>query len=438
MHNYGPNPMNKLKKAVNISASFESELDSMAEELSQSQDQLLALFELAQVVRNQLKVENLIQEVIKKLLQLLDGGAAFIIITDKDCDRYYEQFPEGMFDQDRIKKKLQTYPIDLKVPYSKVKNLHNGLDGLPDITYIFEMISRNDERAFLGVVFDTDPISLNPALKLTRAIADQTSVYIENASLQQDIISQTKLQTEMNLAKQVQQSLLPKKLPDFHEYGLDVAIFSRPASIVGGDFYDVIRHDNGKLTFTVGDVVGKGMPAALMMSVAISSIRKLAINLPDPTPERILCRLTKDSYIDFSNAVSFATTFIGQYDLSQRRITYANAGHSPVIYLSKGSKAQLLEADGPAVGVLEDCLCINKQMPLGTNDILVIASDGFYEVQNLEGRQKGIASLMSLVEDARDFNSHDIANYLVEAIEKFGEGQTQADDLTLLVLKGVS
>ncbi len=169
--------------------------------------------------------------------------------------------------------------------------------------------------------------------------------------------------------------------------------------------------------------------------MVLTAIRSKVNFTPDPNPERIMESIMEESYAEFSNAGSFATAFIGQYHASSHQILCANAGHSPVIYCPVGEKPRLLEADGPAIGVLPESMCKSHTLPLEPGSVLIIATDGFNEAQDNKQELFGIDNLLVLAESACKLPAKEISQKFVNAINDFSAGQRQADDQTLIVIK---
>ena len=154
--------------------------------------------------------------------------------------------------------------------------------------------------------------------------------------------------------------------PDTLYCRADIHGVCRPALQVGGDFYDyfVSAKTIGRpFTFAVGDVSGKGLSAALLMAMTRTNLRGNALRTADCTPETILARANEDLYDDFTEVGMMATVLVGQYDPASGMLSYANAGHSPVILCPAGGPARLLEADGPAMGVLPEFTLVKETIP---------------------------------------------------------------------------
>jgi sigma-B regulation protein RsbU (phosphoserine phosphatase) len=251
-----------------------------------------------------------------------------------------------------------------------------------------------------------------------------------------DAVEQTRLQTEVDLARRVQLRLLPQQLPKVDK--LDIYACSRPALQVGGDFYDFVAQPDRPFIFSVADVTGKGMAAALLMTMTRTAIHSKASFMPKPTPEVVMKNSNEDLYEDFIQVGMFATAFIGQYQPHSQKLLYANAGHSPVIYRPAGGPARLLEADSTPIGVLRVSLCKNHQVLLGPGDLLIVGTDGFSEARNPNDEMFGYERLLSLTDSLAESSARAISDALFEAIDRFGVGRPQDDDQTLVVIKGVA
>lgn len=275
-----------------------------------------------------------------------------------------------------------------------------------------------------------------PDLKLAHALADQMSAQIEHIVLSQAALEQTRMRSEMTLARRVQSELLPTSIPSVG--GLDLYAASRPALQVGGDFFDFVCEGERPLIITVGDVTGKGLSAALLMTMSRMALRSKAQFLPYPTPADVMRKSNEDLYDDFARIGVFATVFVGQYDPRTRQLAYANAGHAPVLYRPVDGETVLLQADSTAIGILPVSLAQNQTLLIRPGDVLVIATDGFNEARNPDDELFGIERLMACLDRLAAEPAHAIAEGLFAAVAEFGAGQPQDDDQTLIVIKGVT
>ncbi len=241
---------------------------------------------------------------------------------------------------------------------------------------------------------------------------------------------------DLDLAQKVQQSFLPQQIPSVP--GLQIYARSRPASQVGGDYYDFIQNADGQLVFAVGDVSGRGVSAALFIPVIHIIMRTGVRTAVALTPSGLLDYTGADLYTEFALAGMFATVFTATYNPLDQCLRYANAGHSPVIFRRAGGKARLLGADGTPLGICQTSGCVDRELKLAPGDLLVMATDGFSEVRNSAGEMLGHDRLLWLVDKIGRHPVSTIGQLLFRAISHFQGKNQQEDDQTLVVMKAVA
>jgi len=415
-------------------AQLEDELEDMTSELIDTQDQILALYDLTRAVRSHLNLEDTLKELASAAARLVKTTGAFAILALPDRLPQVAQQPHTGMNSNAL------LAVFNDVQSSGQELLLNDLSnaGPADLgnLFIVPIPIRRQVVAALGLTGKHGGPFTSPDLKLARAIAEQAGAQIENALLHQELLTQARVQTEMELAQRVQLRLLPQSRPQVA--GSELAARARPALQVGGDFYDFIASGDRPFAFTVGDVSGKGMGAALLMSMSHTAFRVAGGQTPQPTPADILGQVNEHLYDDLSEVGAFVTMFVGQYDHAARQLRFANAGHSPVLYCPRGGPARMVEADGPAVGVLPISLCENQSLPFGPGDLLIVATDGFSEAQNVAGEMFGYERLLHLTESLAPMPTARILGTLFAAIEGFSAGHPQDDDQTAVILKGTS
>jgi sigma-B regulation protein RsbU (phosphoserine phosphatase) len=408
---------------------LETELEDMTGELVEHQDQLLALYDLTQSLRNQLDFDKALQMIAQEAADLVKCEAAFMLVQLPDGQFISEQVPHSLFSGGLL-------PQLFKRLESQTDRWLVNPDDLPpgvNNTLMLPMQLGDSTRAALGLV--NRPGGFNsPDMKLARAIADQGTAQLENALLHQERLAQTRIQTEMELAREIQLRLLPQKLP--HLPNADLFAASYPALEVGGDVYDFIESNDGSLTFVVADVSGKGMPSALLMSMTRTVLHNLARFFEDINPAALLYHANQELYQNLTEVGMLVTVFVGQYNPHTRSIRYANAGHSPVLFFGRG-QVQMLIADAPPLGVLKESLCQDHELELLPGDYLMVATDGFPEAENQQGEQFGYQQMMQALAAFGPQSSQDIASYLLQLVGAFCLGAPQSDDQTLVILKGL-
>ena len=413
---------------------MEDELMDMTRELVKSQDLLIALFDLTRSLRSQLDLEGAMKQVVIEARRLVGTEAAFMIFAHPNEDPRIVQSTDIALSPTclmGLHKKAISTTGELSL-YGDT--LPEGLNAQVKNLFVVPIEVRGERMASLGLFNKLSGQFNAPDQKLADAIANQVGAQLENVLLHQETLAQTRMQTEMELAKTVQLRLLPQRSPKVP--GIEVVASCHPALEVGGDFFDYIHGSGRPFTCMVGDVSGKGMPAAMLMAMTLTAFRSKTHTRPDATPETLFSRTNEALYNDFTEVGMFATVFVGQYDPSGHRLSYINGGHSPVIYRPKEGPARLLEADGVPVGVLPVSLCEEQEIRMGPGDLLIMGTDGFSEAANRSGEMFGYDRLLTLADQLAEQPVQEIHDQFYDRIRQFAAGHPQDDDQTLMVMKG--
>jgi len=250
--------------------------------------------------------------------------------------------------------------------------------------------------------------------------------------LKQTTIEKERLESEMRIAAEVQQAMLPNRLPKCP--GLEIAAFNEPARMVGGDFYDAMMLPNGQLSFAIGDVSGKGLPAALLGSQYLSIGRTLAVET-----------LGAGRVLDRSNAIIchtaetrglFITICCGIYDPDGRVLTLANAGHPPPLLCRDGRPPEPLETHRTyPLGIVPDYEAREQSVSLQPNDLLVFYTDGVTDARDAEGEMFTTDRLLEAVRQCADRSADEVVAHIRAAVRDFMGPVELYDDLTLLTVR---
>jgi sigma-B regulation protein RsbU (phosphoserine phosphatase) len=413
-------------------AGQESELNSVTYELIDAQDQLLALYDLTQSMRNRLSIDEALSSLVREAGRLVKSNAcAAYLAFDPPV---IAQYPQPMMSSSALQHMAeQIIASGTRMVVNSGMTAEYMSSGMT--TILLEPILIDEQVMGVLCLQRVHDTFKSPDLKLTRAVCDQAGAQFENLLRYRESLVQTRVQTEMELAKNVQTHLLPQRLPNVT--GLEIAAGALPASQVGGDFYDFMEQPGDPFIFTVGDITGKGMSAAMLMAMTRTLIRSKTRAFVRPSPVDILGSVNDEMYDDFTELSMFATVFVGQYDHVEKILYYANAGHSPIIYCPAGGEASLLEADGAPVGVLPNSTCENQAIYFNPGDVLVAATDGFSEAGNKQGEMFGYERLLELVTNTAHTSAQNIMDTLYQTIAQFSAGHAQDDDQTVVVIKGV-
>ncbi|MHC4559509.1 MAG: PP2C family protein-serine/threonine phosphatase [Planctomycetota bacterium] len=259
-------------------------------------------------------------------------------------------------------------------------------------------------------------------------MSDQLEDYIQK--LQETTAEKERLAAELNLAREVQMSILPQTLPEVADY--EFAAICNPAREVGGDFYDLFLSTPDRAVMMIGDAAGKGLKAAMFITQTHGLAR--AVTLEKSTPQSVL-QAVNSSMISIGHPSSeFVTMFYAELDHSSGRLLYSNAGHNPPILLRNGTINQL-ELGGTPLALFEDAEYELHEASLVTSDTVVMYTDGVTEALNDQWEQFGTKRLEAVIKQHSEASSKELTEHIVEAIRQFTLGVTQSDDITLLILR---
>ncbi|MEW6508010.1 MAG: PP2C family protein-serine/threonine phosphatase [Bacteroidota bacterium] len=261
---------------------------------------------------------------------------------------------------------------------------------------------------------------------------------LENYGLPSHVLrisERERLKKEMEIASRVQLSLLPKEEPVIPGY--DIASISLPAVEAGGDYYDFVKLSNNKIGIAIGDVSGKGIGAAIYMTLTKGILQAHAEE--NVSPSNVLVKVNRLLYKTIEKN-SFVSMFYAILDKNNNTITYSRAGHNPGILCSQQSGGtRLLLSKGMALGLEEGSLftsTLNEEtIEIKAGDIFVLYTDGCTEAMNEKHDQFGEEKLISLIESNRNLTAKDLVNLVIKDVRKFVDNYPQHDDMTIVVLK---
>ena len=250
-------------------------------------------------------------------------------------------------------------------------------------------------------------------------------VCLEHLSVEE----RTRLERDMELSQKVQQALLPHTTPDIH--GLDVAAFSQPAHIVGGDYFDFLRFKDGSHALAIADVMGKGMSASMLMSNLQASLRILTPESEGPA--HVISRLS-GLFCRNIRLTKFVTFFLAQFVESTRTLTYCNAGHNPPLLHRRNGSIERLMPTGPAIGLIEQSVYSQQSLVLQPGDRIMLYTDGVVESFNHKEEMYGEEKLEQFLKETSPMSGSQAIASLREALRAFTKTSTPADDTTIIVV----
>lgn len=270
-------------------------------------------------------------------------------------------------------------------------------------------------------------------LEFLYSLSNLAIISIENARLFREAIEKQKLEDELAIAREIQQGLLPAKLPSIP--GFETAAINITSKQVGGDYYDVVPIQHDQYILAIGDVSGKGTPAALLMANVQASLRAFApmgLSLSEATG-RINDLTSLNTGQD-----KFITFFWASLDVNTKEFRYVNAGHNPPFLLRADGSIQRLDVGGIILGLMKTFTPYQEgSVTLGTGDVVVMFTDGVSEAMNAEEVDFTEERLEQVLKNIRSLSPSEIIEQIQLALEAHTQGTPQSDDITMLVFRAL-
>lgn len=311
------------------------------------------------------------------------------------------------------------------------------------------ILVKNIEQGRL-FVFSTEPdyIWTPTRRKLTQLVADQTAVAIANHELTVELRSKERQDRELEIASEIQLRLLPSKCPQIK--GLEIAAKCQTASRVGGDYYDFIPTNYDRLgqqkteadslvpwSIVIGDVMGKGVPAGLIMTMTRGMLRAEVLNRHSPA--QIMRHLNRVMYADLENSHRFVSMFYSEYDPKTRTLSFTNAAHNPpLLWRCASNSIEKLDSWGMLIGLDIDSEYEDAKVQLAPGDTIIYYTDGFTDAANETGDRFDENNLCRTFKWAcQHFDScEEILDYIFEQVKRFsGNTNNYGDDMTSIVMR---
>lgn len=294
-----------------------------------------------------------------------------------------------------------------------------------------------------GVLAVANPISgrafTDTEFSLAKSLGEQCALALQNAEAVSALLMRNKLEFDLRLASSIQRYLLPENLPQTDS--LEFAVKYLPQQLIGGDFYDFFKLPHGKIGVVIGDVSGKGIPAAILMALCQTKLRYIAMS--GKSPAQTLCLLNSEM-VHAMRSDMFITIIYLVIDPKSGEAKFARAGHEPPLLAraDSGEAAQPLKSSGMALGMVSeelfDEVMEDASFKMNSGDVLVLYTDGLTEAANPEGGEFTAKKLAQTISTLRSRNANDLNDEIIKSVESFmGPGNKYGDDLTLLTVKKI-
>jgi phosphoserine phosphatase RsbU/P len=267
-------------------------------------------------------------------------------------------------------------------------------------------------------------------LEIITGIAQQAALALQNDLLQKEMVVRERLETEVQLARQIQQTFIPESLPQYENWELSARW--KTARQVGGDFYDVFELPNNRLGLFIADVADKGVPAALFMALTRTLVRAAVTELEAPAAamERV-----NDLLIPDTRQGMFVTAVYAVLDMDKDELTYVNAGHNPPLWIRRDGQIEKMTRTAIALGVVTGEPVDQRTIQLEAGDNVFLYTDGLTEAFNAEGTFFGEGRLLEAIGSNHCSSASDLLNVVEKSLLNFVRDMAPADDLTMLVLR---
>lgn len=419
-----------------------NQLEEENQRLKRAVEELSVLNDLARTIGAARDSQEVMQTIIRRSLRAVHGEQGVITLAEQaagvdgrtlvrtnvsSSSHPRFQAPNALLGWMHLNKK----PLILNEPQHDERFRGVTWDGAIQSVLCVPLMVKAELKGILTIYNKQDPTGFTQDdQRLLAIIAGQSAQVIENARLAEEEKSYLQMQHDLHLASKIQTDLLPGSVPEIEGY--ELLGTSIPAKTVGGDYYDFITLDNGRLVVCLGDVSGKGLPASLLMANLQATIRGQAFL--NPTAAECMRRSNKLLFHSTSPE-KFATLFYAYLRTDTHTLTYSNAGHELPLLVSAERPIARLKAGGIMLGAFEDFPFEEDSVVMQPGDLLVISSDGITEAMDVGNNQFGAERLEQVVQQHQAEPAASVAKYIFDAVREHVRGHPQSDDMTLMVIK---
>ena len=285
-------------------------------------------------------------------------------------------------------------------------------------------------------VFDLESDELNAYseddLEVLMLLASQVAIIIEKVMLHEQLIEKQRLEGQLEVARQVQLELLPPRDPQLEGY--DISAYNFPTEEVSGDYYDWVKIFDDQIGLVIADVSGKGVPAALLMAFLRASLR--AATHIGYSPH---ISMAKVNYLLWESIErnQFVTAIYAILDVTNKTLTYTNAGHNPPVLLKQDGGVSFIERGSIPLGMFRDTRYHEYYLTTEPGDVLMLYTDGATEAQNPAGEDFGRERLAQAVKTNRQLSARELIAAVHAEVLEWTDGRGATDDVTFFVIKAL-
>ena len=411
-------------------------------------DRLAILIETSKSLGQSTDLDQLLSRIMDHLFEILPVKRAVIALTD-DGENFSARAVRPQLEDDALEEGMSAFAsqaILKKVVAAQKGEIIKDAMGDQKLNANQSIIMTNIRAAIcvpilannraLGAIYADFPgkarLYTENDLSFLTAFASISAVSLENARMVRQLRDDEKLKRDLEIAAEIQQGILPDEVFDFPGIELDWAYW--PSRLVGGDFYDVLELDDGKIVVVLGDVSGKSIPAAIYMARTISVMR--AVIQAGNSAGDVLSK-TNGLLSDSGERQLFATAFVMIIDPTNRKVEWSNAGHNPVL-VRDPDDGSILELDsvGPPLGIFEPRSYESNDLVLKQGSFVTLYTDGLPEARNIEGEEYGLERVKALIARHIDKPVSEITKEMIGVVERHTANSTYVrDDVAILNIR---
>ena len=413
----------------------EQSLQGMTDELISAWDQLELVYRVTQSLSSAADLISVLRSVLAEVKRVLKAEEGFLTLQQEDSLTHVSVGGDNRFSPQHRQLYHQLQSAKRLVLCNDPQTLHEFWPDAPaNLVNLLGMRLpvTTSAQVVVGLLNKAEPGFTAGDGKLLTAVAEQIAAIINNSLLHQQILVQERLQRELEIAAEIQTSLLPHGLPEIP--GLEFAVASLPATEVGGDFYDFISLDDDCLGIVVGDVAGKGVPAAMLTSLARTILR--VESGYGHSPQRVITQTNQALIQDLQRAEMFVTALVAYLNREDLTLTYANAGHTPGLWWrADQGMFELLPATTPPLGIHIDDTGSNQTLQLSPGDFVLFYTDGVNEAMSPDEQPFGSDRLKKALTTLAGSTADDLVQSVLSAVRAYRRSAPWSDDLTMIAMR---
>jgi len=409
-----------------------------AEAYDRKAQEVTSLQYFSKLITEVLDFNDLAETVTDIALKLSGSKAAWIIWKENNMMNSQVAKNIGFVESDKLTKQILERISFKNLTSTKTFNLKERIsEGSSEnsltVVSVSPIKTRGETQGILVAAKDSGQIFTQDDLKAIETFSDYASVAIENSRLLEESIEKERLEKELDVAREIQRKILPSKVPEYPN--LQIASVFIPAFEVGGDYYDFFKISETKLGFVIADVSGKGISAAFIMAEVKGIFESLSKTIE--RPKEILIK-ANDILKDALDSKTFVSAAYGYFDLTEKKLVFARAGHCPLFLLRDGDSKQIKPL-GLGLGLSDkdyfEQTLEEYSIDLKENDTILLYTDGVTEAKNELLEDFGDKQFLRVLQSNINLSAEELSNKIIKEITVFSSGHEQYDDITLVIFK---